>query len=337
MSDRSAMPIFSVVIPIYKAEDYLRKTLESVLKQTFKSFEVICVNDETPDGSMDIVREYDDPRIRIVNQENRGLAGARNSGINASRGVFVGLLDADDIWHPRKLEQHFYHLQRDIKIGVSYSSSLFIDEFDKPLGIGQFPQLDDVTALDVFCKNPVGNGSSVVLRKSLLLEMSRQVEHGEEVRREFFDESLRQSEDVNFWLRIALTSNYKFAGIAEPLTYYRIHSGGLSANLERQYDYWLKSVEKNIPLNEQFFEEWFSLGAAYQKRYLARRAIKNGDPQIALKLINQSIGHDARILLKDPKKTIITYACALLSFLPKPLFQQIMKKGMSLSSLQSGA
>ena len=134
---RSNQPIFSVIIPMYNVAKYLRQCLDSVLAQTFENFEVVCVDDGSPDHSVDIVETYDDARIRIVRQENMGLAAARNTGINASRGLFLALLDADDYWHPEKLSRHYAHFQANPQLGISYSASAFIDESGAELGIGQ--------------------------------------------------------------------------------------------------------------------------------------------------------------------------------------------------------
>lgn len=337
MNTEIVRPIFSVVIPVYNVSRYICECLDSVLAQTFKSFEVICVDDESPDDSVEKIRAYDDPRIRVISQKNRGLAGARNTGINASRGVFVALLDADDVWMPEKLESHFYHFQSNRKVGVSYSSSVFIDENSRKLGIGQYPKLHNVKPEDVFCRNPVGNGSAAVLRKSLLLSCSSVEEVDGEYRRQYFDESLRQSEDIDFWIRIALTSKYQFEGVKAALTLYRVNSGGLSANLKAQYDAWLASVNNNRSLNSEFFDHWFSLASAYQKRYLARRAVQNGDTDSALQLIREAIREDIRILVQEPIRTAVTLGCAMLSKLPKPLFEVLMQWGMGNSFLRGKA
>ena len=82
-------PLFSVVIPIFNVAEYIENCLNSVLAQTFKSFEIICVDDGSPDNSVELIEKIKDDRIRIIRQTNRGLSGARNTGINASRGTFV--------------------------------------------------------------------------------------------------------------------------------------------------------------------------------------------------------------------------------------------------------
>jgi len=316
-------PLFSVVIPCYKVANYIGDCLESVLAQTFQSFEIICVDDGSPDSTVEIIKQYSDDRIRIIHQINRGLSGARNTGINATRGIFVALLDADDLWLPTKLEKHFKHLQSNPDIGISYSASEFIDEDGKAMGLGQHPKLTNITAKDIFCRNPIGNGSAAVIRKSLLNSISRVRQIGKETRVEYFDENMRQSEDVEFWLRVALSTKYKFEGIGAALTQYRVNMSGLSANLDKQYESWIYSVQQNKQLNQKFIKQWFPLASAYQKRYLARRAIQSRNAKTALKLIKQAIFEDPRILVEEPKRTLITLICSVLCALPEQVYKSI--------------
>jgi len=323
-------PIISVVIPCYNVAGYIKKCLNSVLSQTFMSFEVICVIDGSTDNTYEIIKQLNDNRIRVIHQKNRGLAGARNTGINASRGLYVALLDADDLWLPTKLEAHFKHLQLNPDVGISYCASEFIDEQGLRLGIGQFPKLKNISPKDVFCRNPIGNGSAPVIRKSLLNCIARVKKAGNLTRNEYFNESMRQSEDVEFWLRVALSTGYKFEGINEALTLYRVNMSGLSANLEKQYESWLYSASQNKNLNPEFMKKWFSLASAYQKRYLARRAVQARNSNTACKLMREALAQDIRILFEEPKRTLLTITCSLLCALPKRLYDNLESVGMRL-------
>lgn len=100
-------PKVSVVVPIYKVEKHLRQCVDSVLAQTLKDIEVILVDDGSPDACPRIADEYAarDPRVVPVHQENRGLSGARNAGLNAARGEYVGFVDADDRIEPEMFEK----------------------------------------------------------------------------------------------------------------------------------------------------------------------------------------------------------------------------------------
>lgn len=104
------MPEISVIIPVYNVEKYLNECLDSVLAQTFKDFEVICVNDGSTDNSPEILRQYadKDQRVKIVTQSNQGLSMARNNGLKEACGRYVYFVDSDDAIHPQCLElAHF--------------------------------------------------------------------------------------------------------------------------------------------------------------------------------------------------------------------------------------
>jgi len=90
------MPIFSVIIPVYNIDRYVSVALQSVLNQSFEDYEILIVDDGSTDESINICREFIDPRIKIISQNNRGLAGARNTGIRHARGQFLAFLDGDD-------------------------------------------------------------------------------------------------------------------------------------------------------------------------------------------------------------------------------------------------
>ena len=96
------MKKFSIIIPVYNVEDYIKDCLESVKKQTFKDYEVIVVNDGTKDQSMDIVKNYD---VKVINQENQGLSGARNTGAKEAKGEYIIFLDSDDWIENNLLEE----------------------------------------------------------------------------------------------------------------------------------------------------------------------------------------------------------------------------------------
>ncbi len=99
-------PKVSIIIPVYNTEAYLERALTSVLSQTYRDFEAICVNDGSTDNSLAILESYaqKDPRIKVVSQENQGLSMARNNGLKNARGEYIYFLDSDDALHPQMLE-----------------------------------------------------------------------------------------------------------------------------------------------------------------------------------------------------------------------------------------
>jgi glycosyltransferase involved in cell wall biosynthesis len=315
---KSSIPILSVVIPMFNVGQYIEQCIQSVLAQTFKNFEVICVDDGCTDDTLYKIKQYSDPRIKLIQQDNRGLSGARNTGILAARGIYIALLDADDFWAKEKLAGHINHLNLRPHVGVSYCPSLFVDESGKSMGMGQYPKLKDISAKDVFCRNPVGNGSAPVIRRRLLKEVI--FVSPKTGRKCIFDEDLRQSEDIELWLRIALLGNWKFEGIKTPLTFYRVNEGGLSSNLNKQYESWCLAIKKNQKGHANFFKRYLPLARAYQLRYLARRAIRSGDTWQAIKLVHQALFTQPKIAIEEPLRTMATYGCALMSILPHNIY-----------------
>jgi len=302
-------PKISVVMPIYHVEQFVEQAVQSALDQTFADFELICVDDGGTDTSMDIVRGFADPRIRIVTQENRGLAGARNTGIWAASGEFIALLDSDDVWHPDKLALHYIHLMSNPDVGVSYAGSRMIDCDGQVLRVAMRPKTGRVSARDIICRNPVGNGSAPVLRKSALdLAM---FPHPKFAGRDcWFDESFRQSEDIELWIRLAVKHEVIFAGIEGLLTDYRIIPGALSANAVKQYLSWTKMLRKLRSYAPEFVAEHGDTARAYQLRYLARRSVQLGNFELARDLMGKALGLQPRILTQEPRKTVAT-ACAV--------------------------
>lgn len=107
------MPKISVIIPVYRVEKYLARCLDSVMAQTFKDFEVICVNDGSPDNCGDILKQYEKRfnNIKVISQENKGLSAARNAALPYVTGEYVTFIDSDDFIHPQFLE-HLYNVQQ---------------------------------------------------------------------------------------------------------------------------------------------------------------------------------------------------------------------------------
>jgi len=332
-------PLVSVIMPVYNVEKYVAKSIISVIKQTFIDFELIIVIDGSTDFSEQICRMFFDSRIRIVVQKNRGLAGARNTGIRESKGRYLAFIDSDDLWHPDKLSEHVTHLNNAPDVGISYCMSELIDDNDTSLGVIQSPKLYQISFEDVLCRNPIGNGSAPVIKRAVFEHIEFERYHKGVKEPCYFDESFRQSEDIECWLRMICSSTYKFEGIPKVLTLYRANSGGLSANLKQQYKSWNRVINKISKIAPKRMFAWESKARAYQLRYLARRAINNNNPSSARKLMTDSLQSDFSILVEEPVKSISTVIYVIvINLLPTSMTQylyDLRKRMISPSSIKS--
>lgn len=214
-------PTVSVITPAFNAAPYVRESLDSVVAQTFKDFEVIVVDDGSTDETAAIADWYAqrDPRIRVIRQSNHGIAAARNVAIAHARGRFFALLDSDDLWFPRYLEEQVAILQRHPDVAVLSANAI-------SLGGG----LDGQPLL--------GGSRRGALRKVSLATLVRAEDSLSILavfRREVvdaigpFDVTLRRSEDYDFWLRAA-AAGFLIAVNAKPLGLYRRRPDSMSAD-----------------------------------------------------------------------------------------------------------
>lgn len=302
--------IVSVVMPVFNTEKFVKAAIESVLAQTFRDFELLIIDDQGTDRSIAICRSIHDPRLKIIQQNNRGLAGARNTGIRNARGKYIALLDSDDLWEPEKLAMHVDHFDASLNVGISFTGARLIDEDGHILAITQKPALSGITAAKIFLRNPIGNGSTPVIRREVFDAIGYRNPHSHET--DYFDQTFRQSEDIECWMRMALTTHWKFEGLTPPMTRYRINRDGLSANIDAQYRSWLRVRDKVRLIRPDFAKKWESAAEAYQLRYLARRSIQMHEADYALTLALRSLRKYPQMLIIDPAKTLSTLAATIM-------------------------
>lgn len=329
-----ASPLVSVVIPLYNSASTVRATLDSVLAQTYAELEILVVDDGSTDDGPAICRSYPDPRIRLIQQQNRGLAGARNTGIRHSRGSILAFVDSDDLWLPQKIEKHVQHLRSRPEVGVSYSCSAFIDADGRPLGIYQTPALHGITPDLILCRNPISNGSCVVMRREVLDGIRFEASLYGSLESYWFDDSFRQSEDIECWLRIAVQTAWQIEGISDALTLYRVSSGGLSANIEKQFASWQRVLAKTATYAPELVRLHGDRALGYQLRYLARRAIREGQPGFGVTLVHRALHHYPRLWREEPLRTLITLIAAHLgAVLPQRVYRFLERLMMRITGL----
>lgn len=225
------MPKVSVVIPAYNSMTYLPETIGSVLNQTFTDFEVIVVNDGSSDNTEQWVAQISDPRIKLISQENQGLSGARNTGIERANGEYIAFLDADDLWESTKLEKQVRCLDEHREVGLVYTWVNLINEAGKPTG-RTFKNYAEGNVWETLIEHNIVESGSVAMVRRHCFETCG-----------VFDRNLRSFvEDWDMWLRIA--SRYSFKVIQEPLVYYRQHSNSASRNWQAMEQSFRIVIEK---------------------------------------------------------------------------------------------
>jgi glycosyltransferase involved in cell wall biosynthesis len=221
-----ARPLVSTIIPAYNYGRFVCEAVESVLCQTYEPVEIVIVDDGSTDDTRERLNKFGD-RIRYVYQENRGLSAARNTGIREARGEWLAFLDADDLWHPRKLE---------VQLGavadagdIPFVGSPWFREGSMPADLDPNPPVRRLELRDFFTGTPV-SGSSAVIRSECFSRVG------------CFDESLRSVEDRDMWLRLA--ARYPAATIVSNCWWYRPHAGQMNLNPVRMHDNFVRVVNK---------------------------------------------------------------------------------------------
>jgi len=206
-------PRVSVIIPVYNGEAFVTDAIDSVWRQTFRSFEIIVINDGSTDTTHSVVGPYLD-RVRYVETENRGVSAARNAGIEMSKADYVAFLDQDDLFHPRKLEVAVSYLDNHSDMAMVYTSLDRMDSDGTMLPSKKLKGYSGDIFPRLFLKTFIAP-SMAVCRRQIFEEIGM-----------FSQELSSEGEDYDLFLRIA--SRYRVGYVDERLGIYRLHSGNVS-------------------------------------------------------------------------------------------------------------
>lgn len=207
-------PIVSIILPVYNGARYVKQAIESVLQQTFLDFELITVNDGSTDESLQIIKSFTDARIKIINQDNKGLIATLNTGIELSQAEYIARIDSDDIWSDvNKLAKQMKYLFENPACVVLGSWAKIIDENGKEISSLRYSETDREIRSEILTKNCFIH-PSVVFNKDTCLRAGG------------FNEQEKYVEDYGLWLRMGQFG--KFANIPECLMSYRIHQDSVT-------------------------------------------------------------------------------------------------------------
>lgn len=231
------MPKVSVIIAAYNLMAYLPETVNSVLAQTYTDFELIIVDDGSSDNTSQWVSQQQDPRIRLITQNNMGLAGASNTGIANARGEYISIMDADDLWETTKLAQQVDILDRCPEVSIVYTWVTYMNEQGESTGRIVKTEAEGYIWKDLITVNQIECGSVAMIRRACFEQVG------------LFDTNLKSyGLDWDMWLRMAL--QYQFKAIRQPLVYYRQRASSGSRNIvemERSFNIILEKAEQSAP------------------------------------------------------------------------------------------
>ena len=223
--------LVSIITPSYNSKQFIPETIQSVLNQTFKNWEMIIVDDMSTDNSNSIIEECikNDFRIKLIKlKENSGPAIARNRAIEESNGRYMAFLDADDIWEPFKLEKQIQFMQQN-NLALSYASYYLIDE--RGAQLGTFITKPRVNYFNLLKTNSIGCLTAIYDTDKL---------------GKVYMPNIIKRQDYGLWLKLLKKTDYAM-GILEPLASYRIMRNSVSSNkfIASQYVWKLfREVEK---------------------------------------------------------------------------------------------
>jgi glycosyltransferase involved in cell wall biosynthesis len=288
-------PRVSVIVPCYKTARFVAETLQSVFAQTYRNFEVVLINDGSPD-TPELEKAISPWRdnITYLHTENCGLAGARNNGIRASKGELIALLDSDDTWEPNYLEVQVQKLDADPTADIVYPRVLnFVDGVSG--GLRSKPCQGDVTFVRL-AQRQITVVVSVLARRSALERVG------------LFDDSLRSCEDFDMWLR-CVKNGSRIIYHDKVLLRYRVRPDSLSADPAWMHGNAARVLKKMLASVTLTNEERKAIQSAVEQEegfslfFEGKRAFLNGDFSSAIDLIEQS-----NVLLKHVRISAILIA-----------------------------
>ena len=289
-------PMVSIIIPVYNVEDYLEKCLSSVVEQSLKEIEIIIVNDESTDNSLNIIKAYaaNDSRIIIINQKNKGLGGARNSGIDIATGEYLFFLDSDDYIRNNTLD-YLYHYATENLLDLVVFNYEKVDEYGKVIHKTNFG--NDIVSKDDAFRKIVGHRTSPQAWNKLY---KRHLFTDTDIRypQKFLHEDLPVTYKV-FWYaeRIGYTNECFYSwltrgdSITQKFTFKHIDDIASSLLQKKQF-----LEEKNVIEN---YELEYTRGSIQMLNILLERSVRLSDNDIALMTHTQSIIDKGHIVNKN--------------------------------------
>ncbi len=240
-------PLISIIMPAYNAEKYIKESMDSVLSQSFKNWELLIINDGSQDNTETIIKSYDDKRIILVSQQNDGVSSARNRGLEIAQGKYITFLDADDTFPKDSLKSRFEYLEVnpdiDLVDGVVEVQDENLDKIIreyKPYYQGEL--LPELLRLN----DKVFLGICYFFKSSLAKDLR-------------FNESITHGEDLLFYIQLSNSCNIKYSYVKEKIYNYRSSNDSAMANLKGLELGYIKLLKEIKTLNGTTSLQWYYL------------------------------------------------------------------------------
>jgi len=298
----TTLPKISVIIPTYNRMTYVCTAIDSVLAQTYKDYEIIVVDDGSKEDIKGLLSKYGD-KIRYIYQENKGLSGARNTGIRNMKGEWAAFLDDDDIWYPSKLQIQMDYIKENPEIDMVSTKADVIDMQGNKLN-----KVKPMSEVELHFEGLL-EGNHVVIPSALVKKSSLEHYGG-------FDEQLRCCEDYEIWLRMT-AQNAKIAYIDQALIQYRMTDGQLSQQslkmrLAGVYTFnkirGLCLKEQKDPISNKLAKEYYLLAKVQYSKKMFKDALRSIVKAIFTKpLVGRCFFHDNDSIVTKGIKIIKPY------------------------------
>lgn len=273
-------PIVSVIMPTFNREVLLVEAVDSVLRQSYKYWELIIVDDGSVDNTAAIVKERygNDLRIKYLHQSNQGQSVARNNGVESSSGEYVAFLDSDNLWEEHRLREGVEILKNNPQIGLCYADVIYIDAQGDEIHRVNMPRHSGFVFPKLIVDNFVSM-NTVMVRKSVLPSIRP------------FNQANRLDEDYELWLDMSVKNQYFY--IPQYLARYRIEGERISNNFMIRLDANEATVKKTITKYGLSLED-LEIRKGLSRHYLRRASIigRHGSFFSALGCIQKAMGYD---------------------------------------------
>jgi glycosyltransferase involved in cell wall biosynthesis len=282
-------PSVSVVIPAYNASRFIDASVQSALAQSFGDLEVVIVNDGSTDDTVERLSAFNDPRLRLIEQSNQGYASALNTGIRASQGAYIGILDADDVWLPAKLSRHLQVHEQLPGIDLTFSWVDVIDVLGRPVQMPCPRWRGTISFPELLADYVIRTSSAVVMRRAAAEQAG------------LFDSTLTRCIDFEFFLRVSLLRANNICAIPEVLTSYRRHAAQRTRDWRRIRQGWNQMLASIRPRAPEQVARVEKLASSNMHRYYASIAYEGSNFREALQLVGQSCSLSPVAFVRDTR------------------------------------